>query len=377
MRIWHVITGLGTGGAEMSLLRLVTSHRARGVESVVVSLTDEGPVGRLLAAGGTRVVALGMRRGVPDLGGLRRLRALIAAERPDVVQTWMYHANLAGGLAARLAGVRAVAWNIRAAHMEPGRERRSTIVLARALARAARALSRRVVTNSQAARDVHAGFGYPSALLTVIPNGFDVDAFRPDAAARAAVRAEIGIPRDAAVVGAVGRFHPAKDYATFFEAASRVSARHPAAHFVLAGDDVTPDTPALAALAAKPGLDGRVHLLGRRADTPRLFAALDVFVLTSRYESFPNVLGEAMAAGVPAVTTDVGEASAIVGDSGHVVPVADAPAIADAVTALLDLPTPERARLGARARARIVERYSLDSVAARYLEMYSELARVS
>jgi glycosyltransferase involved in cell wall biosynthesis len=374
MKVCHVITGLHTGGAEVMLQNLIAALARDGVTHTVISLTDRGPIGDAIAASGVRVDSLGMRRGAPDVRALATLHRLIREQSPHVVQTWMYHANLLGGLAARLAGVRRVVWNIRASRLESGSEKRSTILLARVSGYVARQLCRRIVTNSEDARRVHEEMGYPSAMFEVIPNGFDLAAFRPDEGARRSVRAELAIAPDAIVIGMVSRFHPGKDHRTFLEAAARLAARRPNVHFLLAGDGVTTDNGALSSRASDAALRGRVSLLGRRSDTASLFASLDICTLTSVYESFPNVVGEAMACGVPCVVTAVGDTAQIVGDTGVVVPARDPDALVAGWSSLLDLAPVARRALGARARERIAERYSIGSVAARYARLYETVA---
>jgi glycosyltransferase involved in cell wall biosynthesis len=374
MNVCHVITGLNTGGAEVMLQKLVAATAGDGIRHAVVSLIDRGPIGDALVADGVQVDALDMRRGVPDVRAVAALRRLMQRYRPHVVQTWMYHANLLGGFAARLAGIRRVIWSIRAARLEPGSEKSSTIWLARASGRVARHLCRRIVANSEDARQVHEQMGYPSDLFEVIPNGFDLATYRPDPDARDAVRAELGVGRDAVLIGMISRFHPGKEHRTFVDAAGRLAERRPDVHFLLAGDGITANEEPLASWIDRGRLAGRVHLLGRRSDTPRLFASLDLCTLTSAYESFPNVVGEAMASGVPCVVTDVGDAARIVGDTGVVVPLRDAAALSAAWDALLDAGDANRRALGARARERIGERYSLAAVAARYVKLYREVA---
>ncbi len=374
MKIAHVITGLNTGGAEVMLRKLVSATRSGGVTHTVVSLTDRGPIGHALAAEGVPVSALGMRRSAADAGAVGALRRRLRAERPDVVQTWMYHANVVGGLAARLAGIRSVLWNIRASRLERGSEKASTIWLARTSGYVARALCRRIVTNSEDARRVHETMGYPAALFEVIPNGFDVAKFRPDPEARAAVRRELGVAPDVPLIGMVSRYHPGKDHKLLLVAAARLAAARPDVRFLLAGDGITDANPLLAELVDRGGLRGRVSLLGLRTDTERLFAALDVSTLTSAYESFPNVIGESMACGVPCVATDVGDTRRIVGDTGVVVPPRNADALLAAWSRMLDVGSEGRRALGARARQRIAASYSIASVADRYLRLYREVA---
>jgi glycosyltransferase involved in cell wall biosynthesis len=374
MNVCHVITGLGTGGAEIMLQKLIAATAGNGMTHSVVSLTDRGPIGDALHARGIRIDSLGMRRGAPDVRAVVSLRRLLIERAPRVVQTWMYHSNLLGGLAARLAGIRAIVWNIRSSRLEPATEKTSTIWLAKLSGLLAHQLCGRIVTNSDDARRVHERMGYPSSLFEVIPNGFDLGTFKPDEAARASVRTELALAPETVLIGMISRFHPGKGHGTFLRAAARLASRRPDVHFLLAGDGVTSDDRALSRLVERAELRSRVSLLGRRTDTPRLFAALDLSTLTSLYESFPNVVGEAMACAVPCIVTDVGDAATIVGDTGAVVPVRDEDALVSAWSSLLDLGPAARRSLGARARARIAERYSLESVAARYVRLYVSVA---
>lgn len=371
MRIAHVITGLGAGGAEAMLHRLVAAQRRQVVR--VVSLMDTGPVGAKIQALGVPVAALGMSRGRPAPSALLRLVSLLRRDRPDLVQTWMYHADLLGGIAARIAGI-PVIWGIR-----HDRLRSDDKALTRLTRRLCAALSRwipeRVICNSEAARRTHAAVGYAARKLVVVPNGFDVSRFKPDADARGAVRRELGIPGDAPAVGLVARWHPHKDHGTFIAAAARIRREVDAARFVLCGDGIDRGNRELAGRIDAAGLGSAVHLLGRRDDVERILASLDVACLSSRTESFPNAVGEAMACGVPCVATDCGDVREIVGEAGRVVPVADPAALADAVLDLLRLGAAGREALGTAARARIAATWDIEVVARRFAEIQDEAVR--
>lgn len=361
VRVLHLITGLGVGGAEVMLHKLARGSDRRAFRHEVVSMTPEGPIADRLRADGVPVRSLGMRRGVPSLRALAALARAVRAERPDVLQGWMYHGNLLASAVGARTGV-PVLWNIRSAG-----QGRHLVCWA---SRFAAGQPELVLVNSERGLAYHAGIGYRPRGWRVVPNGFDFEEFRPDPAARAAVRAELGVAPGAPLVGMFARLDPVKDHAGFLTAAARVRAERPDARFLLVGTDVTADNPSVAALVRAHGLDASSHLLGRRADVARLMAACDVVVSPSRYEGFSNVLGEALGCGVPCVVTDVGDSAAIVGDAGRVVPPGDPEALARATLAILGLDGEARAALSARARATAVERFGLPAVVRRYEEVY-------
>ncbi len=376
LRISHIITGLGTGGAETMLLRLVaTSDRAR-FEHRVVSLTDIGAVGERMVALGVAVEALGMRRGPGDVAAVVRLVRLLGRHAPDLVQTWMYHADLVGGLAARLGGPAPVLWNLRQSTLEPGSSRRATI-LARALcARLSALVPTRIVCCARAVRELHGGLGYPRARMVVIPNGVDTEAFRPDPGARRELRAELGISDWAPLVGAIGRWDPQKDYPTFVAAAARLADHAPEPRFLLCGEGLDAGNAALTRLIDEAGLDARFHLLGRRDDVARISAALDIACSSSAYgEGFSNAIAEAMACAIPCAVTEVGDSAYLVGASGRSVAPRAPEVLASAWSELIGLGAEGRAALGAKARARIVRHFTLAAVVARYQSLYVECAR--
>jgi glycosyltransferase involved in cell wall biosynthesis len=216
-------------------------------------------------------------------------------------------------------------------------------------------------------------FGYAEHKLTVIPNGIDTDEFHADGEARFSVRSELGIPPSTPLVGLVARFDPQKDHRNFVQAAAAVHACRPDVHFLLCGIDVNLENVKLAGWIGAAGLQGCFHLLGDREDVSRLTAALDVAALSSTSEALPNVVGEAMACGVPCACTDVGDAAGMVGETGRIVPPKNPRALAEAITSLLAMDEAQRARLGSVARSRIRERYLISDVALRYQSLYQEL----
>ena len=375
MKVAIVITGLSTGGAETMLLRLLENIDRGKFSFHVISLTTRGEIGPRINALGVPVEALGMARGSPNPMAIFRLRSRLRELRVNLVHTWMYHADLLGGLAARAAGIRTVIWGIRNSDLDRHKTSTSTRCVVGINARLSKWLPAGILSCSSVARDVHVAVGYKGEKISVIPNGFDLAKFKPDSAARVSVREELGLPRDTPLIGVVGRDDPQKNHVGFLYAAALLRSRSPGVHFVFVGGGMDGANFRLEAAAAEVGVDGVTHFLGRRDDMPRLMASFDVLASSSSFgEAFPNVLGEAMACAVPCVVTDVGDSAFIVGETGHVVAVGDMPALAAGIEQMLALMPTERSALGDRARERVRRLFDIHDVARRYEDYYMRLA---
>jgi glycosyltransferase involved in cell wall biosynthesis len=376
MRVLHIVTGLDGGGAQTMLYRLLSRMDHAAFENEVSSLMGVGTVGERIQGLGVPVHALGMARGKPRPGALRTLASLIRSLRPHLVQGWMYHGNLAATVAGVLTQEPTpVLWNIRHTPYDLGDYSRMSAATIR-LGACLSWYPARILYNARTSALRHEALGYAAARRTVLPNGFDTARFAPSAEARISVRSELGIGQETPLVGLVARFHPQKDHRNFIQAAGRFRACAPEGHFLLCGDGITWENPELAGWIEVAGIRDRCHLLGRREDIPHLTAALDVASTASSFgEAFPNVIGEAMACGVPCVVTDVGDSALMVGNTGVVVPPKDPQALADGWRQLLlKMSREERMRLGLAARQRIVENYSLGKIVERYERLYESLA---
>ena len=364
-----MINDLDRGGAETVLYRLLAGTRGR-VEPFVISLTDAGVVGAEIASLGIPVEHLGVRSSAGYGPGFFRLRSRLRSLRPDLVQTWMYHADLVGGLAAKAAGVLATVWGIHAT-LRP--KERSALLYRSGLRTAAQLSSvvpdRIVCCSHQAAAD-HQRIGYDAAKLVVIPNGFEA---RTHAPTDPKLRARLELPQDTCIVGSVGRFHPDKDHATFLEAARVVRSGRADVHFVLVGEGLDKTNEELMSLVGSLRLDRHVSLLGPTNEVFDLYPQMDVVVCSSVVEALPLALGEAMALGVPVVTTDVGDAARMVADPRRVVPVRSPSLLAGAMEDVLSLSVDERRALGSRDRDTILSGYGLPKMVDSYLDLYSEL----
>ena len=373
-KVMHVITTLGPAGAETMLCRVVSGMDTSRFENEIVSLTGILDLAEKMEGVGVPVRTLGMKRGVPNPLVVIRLAKWIRESKPDVIHTWMYHANLVGALAARLANDVPVVWGIHHNSFDPRVNKRQTLLVNRACALLSRRLPARIVCCSEASLRLHREFGYAPEKLEVIPNGFDVEQLRPNPAARRSLRAELGIPGDAILIGMAARFHPHKDHRNFIRAAGRIHRQKPDVQFLFCGLDNTRANQQLTRWIQEEGIDTCCHLLGVRQDVDRFFAALDLATTSSLSEAFPVVIGEAMACGIPCVVTDVGDSAAIVGQTGIVAPPRDPEKLADAWVKLVEAGPEVRRRLGMAARRRVEEKFSLPMVVERYQALYQDLA---
>jgi len=232
-----------------------------------------------------------------------------------------------------------------------------------------------ITLNSEAGRKVHETWGYSRARMAVIRNGVDLDLFRPSVAARRSVRAELGVSPDTPVVGLIARYHPMKEHSTFLQAAGMLHRQDRRVHFLLCGNEVTPENPSLTRIMLEHDLRNCVHLLGLRHDIPRLTAALDVATSSSSSgEGFPNAVAEAMASGVSCVVTDVGDSAHIVGDTGRVIPRKNVGALAAAWKDILNLERAERSELARRARQRTEDHFVMQRAVDNYEALYERLS---
>lgn len=360
-RVMHVITGLDMGGAEMQLVQLVSARAARGGRDVIVPLVPGGALQGRLEQAGVAVHALGMTRGSASPAGLIRLIALIRRLRPDIVQGWMYHANLLSALALRFSGRRSLTpliWGIRCSDMDLasyGAGLRRVVRLGARLSRMPDAIT----VNANAAIEVHRRLGYRPRRFEVIDNGIDTARYRPDEAARAEVRQELGISADTPVLAHVSRVDPMKDHETFLRALDQLHGIE--ALLIGLGTE-------------RLSLHNGCRALGRRDDVPRLLTACDLIVSSSAFgEGFSNALAEGMAAGLPAVTTDVGDSARIVGETGRVVPPRDAGALAAAIRDLISEPAEARSERRQAARLRIEHQFSVARSVEAYAALYASL----
>ena len=373
IKVLHLITGLGVGGAETMLLKLLGGLDRERFASTVVSMTEPGALAPQIAELGIPVHSLGLNRGVPHPLALPKLFRLTRQFRPAILQSWMYHADVLGYFAARAARVPKLVWNIRCSDLDfptTSRSLRAVFATHGFLSRFTDA----TIVNSAAGMTFHRTHGHNSRRWELIQNGFDIARFRPDATKRARGRAELRLRDEEVAIGMVARFDRYKDHATFIAAAKLLREREPRVVFVLAGKGMTADNEQIAGPLRAAKLTEQTRLLGEYADPSRLLPSLDIATLCSFTEGFPNAVGEAMSCELPCVASDVGDSALLLGDAGRIVPPGDPQAVADSWSELIELGPQGRQRIGAAARVRIQERFSLQAIVTAYDKLYSELS---
>jgi glycosyltransferase involved in cell wall biosynthesis len=370
--VLHLITGLRRGGAEASLLRLVTHMDRRRFSNVVISILPPTGYWSEFIDQGVEVHSLEGTSPV-SLAALSRLIGHLRRLRPDLVQTWLYHADLVGAAICRPLLKAPLLWNIRNSDMAPGGRLTHRLIVP-ALATLS-PFARVAVVNSTAGLDAHRRAGFRPQRWELIPNGYDLSVFRPDPDARVRWRTALGLDSSVLLVGMIARFAPMKAHVVMLEAFAKLRSQAPGAHLVLAGSGVERHNRDLAALTVAHGIADATILLGERDDIPGLLPAFDILALPSTFgEGFPNVVCEAMACGVPVVATAVGDTADIVRDGGLIVPPHDIEAFGNAMIAIARLDPFERSAMGGRGRAEIGGRFSLEAMVGRYERLYEELA---
>ena len=371
MRILYIIPTLRRGGAEAVLYALLARLDPTVVAPAVVTLLPGGALEPAVRALGISVTTLDVRRN--GLKALWTLRCIVRAMQPDIIHGWLVHGNLAARCAQWLGRRPAipVIWSIHQSLSDWAHESPMTRRLIQWAAWWAKPVT--ILYCSRRSAEQHERLGYPSHRRFVIPNGFDAERFVPQPAARTAIRSTLRIDPDIPVVGHVARFHPQKGQFAFIEAARRFLQVQGDARFIMAGDDITLGNPVLKHAIAQTGAADRFSLLGPRDDIECIYNACDLVAVTSTTEAFPQVLGEAMACGVPCATTDVGDAGEIVSALGRVVPVDDADAMVVAWEQLLRERRSSGVQCAEQLRRSILERFSIESLVRQYMRLYQHV----
>lgn len=372
IKVVHIITGLEIGGAETMLMKLLYSESGIKHSSVVVSLTGIGTLGQKLQAEGFTVHALNMRHPSKLPFNFWQLVQILRKYQPEIIQTWLYHADFFGGIVGFMAGYRRIVWNIRST--APTLSRFRNYLIMKTCALLSHFIPQKIICVAEASKEAYSNSGFNKKKMVVIPNGFDFIKFDTIKNNRLRIRDEFAIQDTDVVIGCVGRYHRDKGQDVFIEAASLVNkAIHQKVWFMLVGRNCDADNVALMSLIASKKLGASFILSGQRQDIPDCLAAMDIFCMPSRTEGFPNGLGEAMAMELPCVATNVGDTHVLLGDEGVLVAPEDPNALALALIEIINLQTELRVALGKRASNRVRTHFSIERARQSFYSVYKEL----
>lgn len=373
MRIVHIITGLGNGGAEGVLYRLVTNDKKN--EHIVISLMDSGKYGPLLDRSDIKTYFLNLNRGKVSISALLKLKKILKNEQPDVIQTWMSHADLVGGLVARLSGFRNVVWNIRHTKVEYKKSNLKTnavILLSMGLSKV---LPKKIICCSHKTYYDYSENGYDKSKMVVISNGYDFDKFNKNVFSRDKIREELSISENESLLGMIGRYDLPKNHSGLLDALHLVKKETNDFKIALIGRDLNDSNYLIKENIEELGLMDNVILLDQRKDIPAIMNALDLHILSSSSgEGFPNVIAEAMACGTLCVATNVGDSGIIINDHGWLVEPKSSKLLADAI--LIALKTKQDSskwnNMGISAQKHIIDNFSLEEMISKYNDVWQE-----
>ena len=371
MRVLHIITGLGRGGAETLLYQFCKYDKES--EHIVVSLSGSQDYEKKLKQIDIQVHTLNFSNSKINFLGLIKLYKLIRQVKPDIIQTWMIHADMIGGLLARFAGIKNIFWGVHHTNLIEGSSKKMTMLIIKINSILSYFIPRKIIYCAKNSKEVQESIGFQSSKGVVINNGYNIDTFSNSSFLNNKFLNEFNFPVDTFVIGHVGSYSPLKDQISLIEAFSILKQKQFNFEVVLVGTNLDNNNHDLVSLLDKKDLNNHVHLLGRRDDIPTIMNGIDIFVLSSISEAFPNVLNEAMACATPCVTTDVGDAAIIVGNTGWVVPKKNPSALMESILEAVDEKKFHNIAWLQRkdaCRKRIVENFSLEEMIKKYKKVW-------
>lgn len=369
MIILHIINSLEMGGAERNLYQICVNDKKN--KHIVISLTGSGHFSEAFKKRKIRVYEINIKK---NLFLIFKIVKIINTSKPSVIQTWMYNSDFVGSISSILALKTNLVWGIRHTNLIPAFEKKRTLIISKILAYLSYFITKKIIVCSSRAMQEHIKLGYNKKKMIYIPNGCDLDIFYPLTHNRKKILSELKIDESIPLLGSIGRYNFYKDFNNLFEALNIVKKKNILFNFLLVGKDNNKSNQQLAKLINQNGLGNRVYLMGLRNDVSKILNSLDLFILSSRSEAFPNVVMEAMACGTPCVVTDVGDASYIVEKTGWIVPPKNPIELAKKIEiAINELKSPNWQSIRASANLRIREKFTLETMINSYTKIWDKI----
>ncbi|MBP9742728.1 MAG: glycosyltransferase [Burkholderiales bacterium] len=370
-KVLHIITSLNGGGAEKILFDFIAVTHEKGIHHTVVSLSGHGFYSEKLSALGVKIFAIKINT-LKGIFKLIKLLYLSYRSKPDIIHTWLYHSNFISIL-FYIIGFRNIVWSIHSTQVYGEGISAFTSIINKLCAWFS-FVPQYILYCASSSKIEHEKFGYNKSRSMVIYNGYNTALFKSDYGLKTALRNNLAITSHNIVIGHVARFHPVKDHYTFIKSLSLLDELLRARlTIVMIGDSVDVNNKSLKSWLSEAQILDQTILLGMQENISQFYTMMDLLVLSSISEAFPNVVAEAMASEVSCVVTDVGDAKLIVGDYGYVVPIGDANALANAITKVINLSSNERLLLGREARSHIEQNFALERMVNSYLDTYESV----
>ena len=373
MKVVHIITGLGDGGAEHVLYKIcrydiLNTH-------FVISLKGPGKYFYLLKKLGIKVYCLNIN--LFSVNKFIFLINLLKSLKPDVIQTWLVHADFIGGIAAKLAGINNILWNVRYSNIEIGKAKFRTILIIRILSKISYFIPKCILVVAKNAQKVYKKVGYNNKIFKYIPNGYDLSILTINAQKKISFKKKLKFKKKVPIIGCVARYDPQKDHFNFLNALSLIRSKNINFFCVLFGSNINTRNTDLISEIERLNLSDYVQLLGQINNISDVMNGIDIHVLSSSYgEGFPNVVAESMACGTPCIVTDVGDSAFVVGKTGWVVPPKDPKKLAKAIEkAISEKGTVKWNKRCNKARLRIKEKFSISKMIKLYNEAWIKVQK--
>ena len=367
MKIVHIITGLNDGGAEHTLFKICKHDKFN--KHIVISLTGSGKYLTLLRK--LEIKVYNLEANFLSIYKFFSLIRLLRLLNPNVVQTWLVHADFIGGIAARFAGIQNIIWNIRYSNLERGKAKLTTVLIIKILSKLSFFIPKLIVTVSKKARKIYEIEGYDKKKFVLIPNGYDLSSLSINKSKKISFHKKININVDVPLIGNVARYDPKKDHSNLINALSIIRSKNINFFCILVGTKIDQDNIELTSQIKRLKLLNYVKLFGQNENIAEVMNGLDIYIQSSSYgEGFPNVVAEAMACGTPCVVTDVGDAALIVDNNGWIVPPNNSIKLANAIEkALIEKTSSHWDKRCEEARIRIKKNYDINNM----IKLYNNL----
>ena len=372
MKVLHIITSLGDGGAENTLYKICKYDSVN--EHVVISLKTADKYSLLIKKLGIKVYHLNMK--FYSILNFLYLIKLIYILKPSTVQTWLVHGDLIGGVAAKLSGFNNIVWNIRYSNLEMQKSNLINLLLIKILAKLSFYIPKLIVVVAKSTKKNCKDLGYHKKKLFLIPNGYDLSILKPSKYKKLYFRKKFNINKKIPIIGNVSRFDPMKDHANLLRALSLIKKKKIDFFCLLVGSNIDKKNIKLVNLIKKLKLNNYVMLLGTHNNITEVMNEIDIYAQSSSYgEGFPNVVAEAMACETPCVVTNVGDASFIVGKTGWVVPKNNSLELSKAITNSIfsKIKAKNWKHRCNKARLRIIQNFDIDKMLVSYNKLWSKI----